>query len=109
MKPDNEQGWRPLRRMALIASLAAATVLSSGCATVVATAGSGVAGNLSSAIKNQDDPELVRDGAPAYLLMLDSFVEGAPDNAASHGHSTTRRRTTLVLANCHGSKLLEQG
>jgi hypothetical protein len=54
-----------------------------GCATVVATAGSGVAGNLNTAILNQDDPELVRDGAPAYLLMLDSFVAGAPDNAAA--------------------------
>lgn len=59
-----------------------AMVLSAGCATVMATAGSGLAGNLNLAIMNQDDPELVRDGAPAYLLMLDSFVEGAPDNAA---------------------------
>ena len=59
-----------------------AMVLSVGCASVMATAGSGLAGNLNSAIMNQDDPELVRDGAPAYLLMLDSFVEGAPENAA---------------------------
>lgn len=48
----------------------------------MATAGSGLAGNLNTAIMNQDDPELVRDGAPAYLLMLDSFVEGAPENVA---------------------------
>lgn len=53
-----------------------------GCASVVASAGAGLAGNLNSAILNQDDPELVRDGAPAYLLMLDSFVEGAPENVA---------------------------
>jgi len=53
------------------------------CASVVATAGSGMAGNLTSAIMNQDDPQLVRDGAPAYLLMLDSFVEGAPANEAA--------------------------
>ena len=63
------------------------TCLSAGylasCATVVATAGGGMAGNLSTAILNQDDPELVRDGAPAYLLMLDSFVQGAPDNVAA--------------------------
>jgi ribosomal protein S7 len=50
------------------------------CASMVASAGSGLAGNLNKAILNQDDPQLVRDGAPAYLLMLDSFVEGAPDN-----------------------------
>lgn len=58
-------------------------LLTGACATVVATAGSGVAGNLNAAILNQDDPELVRDGAPAYLLMLDSVVEGAPDNVAA--------------------------
>ncbi len=52
------------------------------CATMVASAGSGLAGNLNTAILNQDDPALVRDGAPAYLLMLDSFVEGAPENVA---------------------------
>ena len=56
--------------------------LLAGCATVVASAGSGLAGNLSVAITNQDDPELVRDGAPAYLLMLDSFVQGSPENVA---------------------------
>ncbi|MGD8346242.1 MAG: TRAP transporter TatT component family protein [Lysobacterales bacterium] len=54
--------------------------LLAACATVVATAGSGMAKNLNNAIMNQDDPELVRDGAPAYLLMLDSFVEGSPEN-----------------------------
>jgi hypothetical protein len=64
-------------------SLAAGAALMSGCATVVATAGSNVAGNLNVAILNQDDPELVRDGAPAYLLMLDSVVTGAPDNTAA--------------------------
>lgn len=31
---------------------------------------------------NQNDPATVRDGAPAYLLMLDSFVEGSPNDAA---------------------------
>ena len=31
---------------------------------------------------NQDDPETVRDGAPAYLLLLDSFIAGSPDNPA---------------------------
>jgi hypothetical protein len=60
----------------------ASTALLSACAAMVASAGSGLAGNLNKAILNQDDPPLVRDGAPAYLLMLDSFVEGAPENVA---------------------------
>jgi tetratricopeptide (TPR) repeat protein len=56
-----------------------------GCASMIASAGSGMAQNLTKAMMNQDDPEIVRDGAPAYLLMLDSFVEGSPDNAAMLG------------------------
>ena len=39
-----------------------------------------LARNLSSAIMNQNDPETVRAGAPAYLLLIDSFIEGDPDN-----------------------------
>ena len=60
-----------------------AGVLVSSCATVVATAGGGMAENLNTAILNQDDPALVRDGAPAYLLMLDSFVAGSPENVTA--------------------------
>ena len=67
----------------VLPALAVAMLALPGCATVVATAGSGVAGNLNAAILNQDDPELVRDGAPAYLLMLDSFVYGAPQNTSA--------------------------
>lgn len=58
-------------------SLAAA-----GCATVMSSAASGLADNLSAAVLNQNDPETVRDGAPAYLLLLDSFIEGSPDDQA---------------------------
>lgn len=36
--------------------------------------------NLSLAILNQDDPDTVRAGAPAYLLLVDSLVEGDPNN-----------------------------
>jgi hypothetical protein len=71
------------RKSILLLVLALATLpLLQACATVVASAGSGLAGNLTTAMLNQDDPAIVRDGAPAYLLMLDSFVEGSPDNAA---------------------------
>lgn len=74
---------KKLYALLCLCGAAMAMSLLGACATVVATAGSGMAGSLNSAILNQDDPELVRDGAPAYLLMLDSFVEGAPDNTAA--------------------------
>lgn len=59
-----------------------AAVVLSGCKALMSRATGGMASNLSDAILNQDDPETVRDGAPAYLLMLDSFVQGAPDDVA---------------------------
>lgn len=52
------------------------------CSSVMQSATNDMAANLSSAIMNQDDPETVRDGAPAYLLLLDSFIAGSPDNPA---------------------------
>lgn len=53
-----------------------------GCAAVVSNATSSFAGNLNQAVLNQTDPETVRDGAPAYLLLIDSLLQGNPDNAA---------------------------
>ena len=51
-----------------------------GCANIMTSATNRMADNLSSAILNQDDPQTVKDGAPAYLLLIDSFIEGEPDN-----------------------------
>lgn len=53
-----------------------------GCAALVSNAASGFADNLSAAVVNQTDPETVRDGAPAYMLLLDSLIEGSPDDPA---------------------------
>lgn len=51
-----------------------------GCAIVVERAGNRLADNLSRAILNQDDPQTVRDGAPAWLLLVDGLIESEPDN-----------------------------
>ena len=47
----------------------------SGC---VSMATDQLASNLSTAMLNQSDPEIVRSGAPAYLLLIDSLIEGDP-------------------------------
>lgn len=57
-------------------------LLLGACASVMQSATNDMAANLGSAIMNQADPETVRDGAPAYLLLLDSFIAGSPDNPA---------------------------
>jgi len=52
--------------------------LLSGCAAVVGSTTSRMADDISQAIRNQDDPATVRDGAPAYLLMVDGLISGNP-------------------------------
>ena len=66
-----------LRRFCLVVALVS---MPGGCASLVGSATSRMADNISVAILNQDDPETVRDGAPAYLLMLDGLVGGDPEN-----------------------------
>ncbi len=61
----------------LLLSLA---LLLAGCASLISSAASNFADNLSAAVLNQNDPQTVRDGAPSYLLLLDSFIEGNPEN-----------------------------
>lgn len=45
----------------------------SACTTIVT---SKLGNNLSEAIINQDDPDTVRAGAPAYLLLIDGLISG---------------------------------
>jgi hypothetical protein len=75
-------GIRSLKRRSACLALLGTLALSSGCASLMSNAASNFADNLSEAIVNQNDPQTVRDGAPAYLLLLDSLIEGSPDNPA---------------------------
>lgn len=51
------------------------------CSSIISSATNKMASNLSTAITNNDDLETVKAGAPAYLLMLDSFIEGDPNDS----------------------------
>ena len=55
-------------------------LLLTGCASIASSVTSDMADNLTLAILNQNDLETVKSGAPAYLLMIDSMIEGDPDN-----------------------------
>ncbi|MEW8219964.1 MAG: TRAP transporter TatT component family protein [Candidatus Thiodiazotropha taylori] len=66
------------RRLITVSLLcAAALLLDSGCSSLST---SRLAANLSNAMLNQTDPEIVRHGAPAYLLLLDSFIAENPND-----------------------------
>lgn len=51
------------------------------CSSMISSVTNKMAKNLSSAIINNDDLATVKSGAPAYLLMLDSFIEGDPEDS----------------------------
>ena len=68
----------------------AAILTLAGCASMISSATARMADNLTTAMLNQNDLETVREGAPAYLIMIDGLIEGDPEN------------TDLLLA---GSKL----
>lgn len=65
----------PLRNLLLLLLIP----IAGGCA---ALATQRLADNLSSAMLNQNDPETVRVGAPAYLLLIDGLIEDSPDDPA---------------------------
>jgi hypothetical protein len=64
-----------LRRLS-VACLAAISV--TGCSSLGRIAGD----TLTGAILNQDDPDLVESGLPAYLLLLDGFISQRPNSTA---------------------------
>lgn len=71
------RGSKPARVLGALAAALAGASLLAGCANIV---GSVAAGTLSAAILNQDDPELVASGVPAYLLLVDGMISQRPDN-----------------------------
>lgn len=66
----------------LIALALLTLALHTGCAALMASATGRMADQLGAAILDQDDPETVRDGAPAYLLLVDGLIAQSPDSQA---------------------------
>jgi len=57
--------------------------LAAACGSVVQKATREFGDSLTMAVLDQDDPGIVRDGLPSYLLLIDSRIEANPADAAS--------------------------
>ena len=55
-----------------------AIVLTAGCSSIMSSATTGLAESLTNAVLDQNDPETVRQGAPAYLLLIDGLIADNP-------------------------------
>lgn len=73
--------WTGLRSSLTIWCTAASCLaVASGCSTVISPITSRVTEGLTSAVMDHNDPETVREGAPAYLLLIDAMIAGDPKN-----------------------------
>ncbi len=59
-------------------ALVLVTLVTSGCSSLLTQAGRGMAHDFATAVQNEDDPQLVREAAPAYLLMMDALLLSHP-------------------------------
>lgn len=75
-----------VKRWGAAITFVAMMAVANGCATVASSISSAVSSkmskNLSQTILNYDDPATVETAAPAYLLMIDSFLTDDPNNEA---------------------------
>ena len=55
-------------------------LLLSGCSNLISGVTSQLAGDLADSILNSEDIDTVREGVPAYLLLIDSFLRSSPDS-----------------------------
>ena len=55
-------------------------LLCGGCANLVSGVTSQLANDLAGSILNSEDIDTVREGVPAYLLLIDSFLRSSPDS-----------------------------
>ena len=60
---------------------AASVLAATGCSSIMTSATTGLAESLTQAVLDQNDPETVRQGAPAYLLLIDGLIKDNPKNA----------------------------
>lgn len=89
---------RPRSAFALAAHFALLGSLC-GCASLIDRVTSGLAADLSNAILNSDDPAVIRDGAPAYLIMLDALgQEGASADLLRASASLNSAYATAFVA-----------
>ena len=72
--PEWRSPRRPILNLVTALALLIGAMLPAGCSF------GNLPGNLSQALLDQPDPETVRDGAPAYLVLIDTLINADPED-----------------------------
>ena len=79
VKVDLAGAWAVVRAGRAAAALGAMLALSA-CSAVISSSAGRMADGVAGALVDQNDPETVRQAAPAYLVLLDGMIAEDPDN-----------------------------
>ncbi|MBQ63301.1 MAG: hypothetical protein CMQ19_14690 [Gammaproteobacteria bacterium] len=77
-----------------------------GCANLVSGLTSKMADDLAYTILNSDDLDTVREGVPAYLLLIDSFLKSDPENKNLLLAASSLNGSYSIFADDERAKLL---
>ncbi len=78
-----------MKRSIVVLLIVIASQFLAGCSHLVSKAANTFGDNLSRAMLNQDDPELVRAGMPSYILLMDSFLQNEENDPAMLASAAT--------------------
>jgi len=79
-----------------------------GCANLMSSVTSGLAEDLADTILNSNDVDTVREGIPAYLLMIDSFLRSSPNNPELLMAASNLNSAFAIFTNEERGRLLSQ-
>lgn len=68
------------RRSIVILGVSITLLLNTGCSSFVSGATRNLANQLQAVISDHDDPQLVENAVPAYMLMVESLLRSDPEN-----------------------------
>ena len=76
-------------RLAGAVLMSLAVLAATGCSTLISNVTEDLARDLSAAILENPDVDVVREGAPAYLILIDGLLESTPDNTSLLSQAAT--------------------
>ena len=97
-----------MRKILNLTAMLVLMVMLNGCANLMSSVTSGLAEDLADMILNSNDVDTVREGIPAYLLMIDSFLRSSPNNPELLMAASNLNSAFTIFTNEERGRLLSQ-